>query len=243
MLRGEIMLYNSIFHRKSVRKYKKNDVDESTLEQIKTFIASVKPLFTDIKYEIKILTRGEVSNNWAPRYVAIYSEKKPGHLLNAGYLLQQVDLYVQSLGLGSCWIGLARPQESKTKRFGYIIMISVGYPEVDTVRNPSDFKRKNINEITDVDQVELMEAVRLAPSAVNSQPWYFKKSDDSIDVYRNKKGFHALALNTWNQIDVGIAILHLDLSLSNKQIKFEHYKKLSVAKKTGYEYVMSVKYQ
>jgi nitroreductase len=165
------MLYEAIFQRKSVRKYKRDDIEEALLHNIKLKIETLKPLFEDIGYEIKILRREEVSNNWAPSYIAIYSEKKPGYLLNAGYLLQQIDLFVQSIGLGSCWIGLARPHLSKQKRYGFVIMLSVGYPEQDISRTKEDFKRKTLLEITDIEDSNLMEAVRLAPSAVNSQPW------------------------------------------------------------------------
>jgi nitroreductase len=234
------MLYEAIFQRKSVRKYKKDDIEEALLHNIKLKIETLKPLFEDIGYEIKILRREEVSNNWAPSYIAIYSEKKPGYLLNAGYLLQQIDLFVQSIGLGSCWIGLARPHLSKQKRYGFVIMLSVGYPEQDISRTKEDFKRKTLLEITDIEDSNLMEAVRLAPSAVNSQPWFFAKSEDGIDIYRSKKGFHALALNTWNQIDIGIAIIHLELSLQHQNKSYEYFKKINSKKRPGFEYVLSV---
>jgi nitroreductase len=235
------MLYEAIFRRKSVRKYKKDEIEQTLLNKIEVSIGQAKPLFEDIGYEIKLLKKEEVSNNWAPSYIAIYSEKKAGYLLNAGYLLQQIDLFVQSIGLGSCWIGLARPQFSKQKRYGYVIMLSIGYPEKEVIRSKEDFKRKNITEITDVEDVSLMEAVRLAPSAVNSQPWFFAKADDGIDIYRSKKGFHALALNTWNQIDIGIAILHLEISMKHHNISFEYFKKINSKKRPGFEYVLSVK--
>jgi len=234
------MLYETIFSRKSVRKYTKDDIEENVLNKIKGFIDNVIPLFEHVGYEIKILGKGEVTNNWAPRYIAIYSEKKNGYLLNAGYLLQQVDLYVQSIGLGSCWIGLARPHPTKNK-YGFIIMLSVGYPLEDKKRELGEFKRKELKEITNFEDAEIMEPVRLAPSADNSQPWYYLKTNESIDLYRNKKGFHALALNHWNQLDMGISLLHFELSLRHHNKKFEYFKKLSVEKLNGFEYVLSVK--
>jgi len=233
------MLYETMFKRKSVRRYKKDDLDPTTIEKIKEAIKSVKPLFEDVKFEVRFLEKNESSNNWAPRYLAIFSEKKNGYLLNAGYVLQQLDLYVQSIGLGSCWVGLAIPFVSKPK-YSFVIMIAVGYPLDETVRELSDFKRKNLAEITDSEDEPLMQPVRLAPSAVNSQPWYFKKSEDGFDVYRNKKGLSVLALNNWNKIDIGIALLHLRLSIEQRGNGFEFFKKINSSKISGYDYMLSV---
>ena len=45
-----------------------------------------------------------------------------------------------------------------------------------------------------------LEMVRLAPSAVNSQPWYFVHDGHIIHTYCKRKG---------NRLDVGIALAHL----------------------------------
>ena len=46
------------------------------------------------------------------------------NLENAGFIFQQVDLYIQSLGLGSCWVGLGRPKgaavKNKENKWGFV---------------------------------------------------------------------------------------------------------------------------
>ncbi len=41
----------------------------------------------------------------------ISSENTEGYLMNIGFIFQQMDLYLSSIGLGSCWLGMAKPTE------------------------------------------------------------------------------------------------------------------------------------
>ncbi len=237
------MLYETIFQRKSVRKYEDKPIEESILNEITDFASKVRVLFEDIKYEIKILDRSKVTNNWSPKYVAFYSEKKMGYLYNAGYIMQQLDLFIQSKGLGSCWLGFTKPNMPKQK-YGYVIMIAFGYPQDKTIREQKDFKRKKIQDIGVFEDESLLEAVRLAPSAVNSQPWHIEQDDNVFDFYQNKKGIKGITLGfNWNKIDMGIAILHFDLALKKKKKKFRYFKKINYNKKMGYEYILSIEVQ
>ena len=54
------------------------------------------------------------------------------------------------------------------------------------VRDIDGFKRKALLEISD-NCDERLRVAQLAPSAINSQPWYFKHSDDGFDVYQYKQ--------------------------------------------------------
>ena len=55
-----------------------------------------------------------------------------------------------------------------------------------------------------------MEPARLAPSAINSQPWYFKHTEDGFDVYQIRQNIlKRQVLKKWNPIDVGIALAHM----------------------------------
>lgn len=52
---------------------------------------------------------------------------------------------------------------------------------------------------------------RLAPSAANTQTWYFTHNDDgSYNLYRNKRKIRLnKKMDAWNQIDMGIALAHI----------------------------------
>jgi nitroreductase len=105
-------LYETIFKRKSIRKYSQTLLPEKELSKLSNFIKELKPLYPAIITEINIVTpkdvKGLIQVN-APYYIASFSETKNGYLLNMGFLLQQIDLYLSANGLGSCWQGWPKP--------------------------------------------------------------------------------------------------------------------------------------
>ena len=148
--------------------------------------------------------------------MAIYSEKKENYLENVGFIFQQVCLYMQSMGLGNCWVGLASP---KSKRDNFVIVIAFGKSE-DISRQLNQFKRKSKKDFSDTDDERLNPAY-YAPSAVNSQPWYFKKTSDGYDSYQIRHNLVKRKLfGKWNPIDIGICLAHLYVSYP-ASFKFE----------------------
>jgi hypothetical protein len=204
---------------------------------IHDFMAKVKPLDDSIDYRYDILNADEVNirTRWsAPYYLALYSEKKGNYMENIGFVFQQLSLYLQSIGIGSCWVGMASP---KVKSDNFIITISFGRSD-DITRDLSRFKRKSLMKISDMEDERLIPA-RLAPSAINSQPWYFKHVDGGFDVYQKKQNIlKRQVLKNWNPIDVGIALAHMYVANENT---FEFYKKTDFENVKGYTYTGSIK--
>ena len=108
-------------------------------------------------------------------------------------MLQQMDLYLSASGIGSCWQGIPKPTKEvlQGSTLEFIILIAFGKPAETLHRsNLSGFKRKPLNEITDIkDTAKILEAAHLAPSAGNSQPWFFTGDENMIHVYSNKPSF------------------------------------------------------
>ena len=155
-------LASQIFIRKSCRKYLDDEIDMS---QIHEFMSTVKPLIPEINYSYKILTRDEVSlkTRWsAPYYLAIYSDKKENYGLNIGFIFQQLSLYMQSLNIGSCWVGMGSVKEKDPE---FVILMSFGKSN-DLKRDISKFKRKSLSKISDIED-EKLKVAQLAPSAVS----------------------------------------------------------------------------
>ena len=201
-------LASQIFIRKSCRKYLDDEIDMAPIHE---FMSTVKPLIPEINYSYNILTKDEVSlkTGWsAPYYLAIYSEKKENYGLNIGFIFQQLSLYMQSLDIGSCWVGMGSVKEKNPE---FVILISFGKSN-DLKRDISKFKRKSLSKISDRED-EKLKVAQLAPSAVNSQPWYFKHTDEGYDVFKVKYNIvKRKILGKWNDIDVGIALSHLYVS-------------------------------
>jgi nitroreductase len=222
----EVDIYDVIFKRKSIRKYDNSPLDEELLNRISEELNNLTPLHDDIKIDIKIISCDDVKlrgMKQAPHYLAIFSEKKDGYLTNLGFMLQQMDLLFSASGIGSCWQGIPSPKGNvlKSSDLDFIILIAFGIPTEPLYRgDTSEFKRKSLEDITDIgDAKELLEPVRLAPSAINSQPWFFTGTKDIIFACSNKPNFlKAMLVNKYIPIDVGIAIYHLTISA-------EHFKK------------------
>lgn len=224
--------------RKSARKYLDEKISDDDLTLIKDFINEVKPLNDSISFSYDILTKDDVNlkTRWsAPYYLAIYSEKDENYMENIGFVFQQVSLFMQSIDIGSCWVGLGKP---KAEKDNFIILMAFGKSN-DKTRNLNEFKRKRMDEFADHKDDSLIPAY-YAPSAVNSQPWYFTHTNDGFDVYQKQQNLLKRKLfGKWNPIDMGICLSHLYITYQNT-FKFEIKEKYE--KLDGYRYVGSISF-
>jgi len=239
-------LYETIFKRKSIRKYESDPLDQSTLEMVRSEIASLKPMVPGIRTEIRMLGTDDVKGMFkadAPHYLAIYSEQKEGFAANAGFMLQQLDLFFSASGIGCCWQGGPKPTKKVEPIAGleFVIILAFGRP-AETLHRKSvaEFKRRNLSEISDIKGLDdLLEPVRLAPSGVNNQSWYYRGDASRVDAYHAK----SMITDQMNQINVGIGVCHLWLSA------LHHHKEIVLSIENpgedrtpkGYRYVVSAK--
>lgn len=242
-------LYETIFKRRSIRKYDMTPVTEATLTKVKQFASSAKPLDQSIKYEFLYLATEDVKNLLpikAPHYICLYSEKKDNYLMNAGFLLQQIDLFLSASNLASCWLGMAKPTKQVPEQqngLEFVIMLAFGNSNEPIHRiDTTAFNRKSITEISKIEGAkEILEPVRIAPSASNTQPWFFSGELNEIIVSREKLNLIKAPLyGKMNQIDIGIALCHLLLSLEHqgKTASFDFQK---IPAPSGYEFMVRVK--
>ena len=226
-------LSNQIYVRKSCRKYLDDEIDMSAIRE---FLDNVEPLNSEINYSYEILTKDKLNirTRWkAPYYLALYSERNDKYGVNLGFIFQQLSLFLQSLDIGSCWVGMATLKENNPE---FVIAIAFGKSD-DLTRDISQFKRKNLSEICDFEDEKLI-PVQIAPSAVNSQPWYFKHTDEGFDVYKVKHNIvKRKILGKWNDVDIGIALAHMYVS-NPETFEFEVKDKKDIK---GHTYVGSVK--
>ena len=225
-------LNEMIFKRKSCRSFTNVPVDASTIDTIKAF--PMKPLYPGIKVHWDIVPRNQVKCicPWTtPQLITIYSEEVDGYLENIGFLFQQMDLYLQTLGLGVCWLGMGRMNPRTTQQvegMKFVIMLAFGHPRGDQLRQDlKGFKRKSMEQITDRPDPRL-EPARLAPSAVNSQPWFFAHEGDTVHVWCSKKG---------SRLDSGIALAHLYVS---NEAAFRFVRADHITDLPGYTYIGSI---
>ncbi len=243
-------LYPTIFKRKSIRKYSLIPLDKKTLSEIAKYISSVKALVPGINTEMQIVGQEDVKlliPIKAPHYLLFYSENKEGYLMNAGYMLQQVDLFLSANSIGSCYIGMGQPTKGESE-LEFVMIIAFGNPTELVHRiNASEFKRKSLLQITDVtNNNRLLETARLAPSASNGQPWFFTGSNGIIHAYCSKPNFiKALLYEKMNKIDMGIALCHLVISAEHVgyEVGIVRDTKAEAHAPKGYYYIATMQYK
>ena len=227
-------LFEMIEKRKSTRSFTDKTLEDAMLSGILEFAENAVPLteFTKtigpmsgrIDTGFKLLGANEAKGMFAvkaPHYIALYSKVTEGYLSNAGFIMQQIDLYLSSLGLGSCWLGQAKPAEKKLYDLEFVIVLAFGEPAESPCRDASEFKRSPINEISDGADKRI-EYARLAPSAINGQPWFFICRKDGLHIFWKKLSIvKAFVLESLRHIDMGIVLCHLWLASHNFNMPFE----------------------
>ncbi|MBQ3107878.1 MAG: hypothetical protein IJC68_04620, partial [Firmicutes bacterium] len=226
-----VRLYEAVFYRKSVRQYKPEPLPMDELFALQQETKELEALLPEIPYAIEVVSQEKVKGLFtvkAPHYLCFYSkEGVEGMEENAGYIMEQMALILAARGLGACWLGAAKPPKPMKKSadgLDFVIMMAFGYPDEEPVRkDPKEFRRKPISEVTDVAECsELLEAVRLAPSAVNSQPWLVTGREGELLFSRIKPNLLKNPfMGPLNRIDMGIALLHFRVAaaFSGKAIR------------------------
>lgn len=227
-------LLNAVYKRKSMRKYSEVKLTDAELAAVKDYLQQAKPLCPEIKVDYEIVPCTETNCKFNAEYcLIVYSEEANLWLANVGYLLEQWDLYLASLNIGVCWYGMGKVDETEKNGLKYAILLSFGKcSEEDFRKNTDEFNRKQSSEIHvlegdlqgDPINARVWDIARLAPSAVNSQPWKVVENGNTLRVYREKGKTPVLSnvlFKHWNKVDIGIFLAFLDVALLNEGYAFE----------------------
>jgi len=161
-----------------------------------------------------------------------------------GYLVEQAILYATGLGLGTCWLGGTFTKGRFAARLGGLsrdeimpAVVSLGYPGDDGTARIHEREAGNrrlpasslffeglfgtpLALAPNDPYVAVLEAVRMAPSASNKQPWRLVRSGADWHFYLQRtkgygKGstlFAVLRLADLQRVDLGIALCHFELA-------------------------------
>lgn len=224
--------YDMIFKRKSFHLFRNVGSDRITdneLEEIRNAYPSFEKLYPDIRTDIRIVPASKVNFKRDAEYcILIYSEKKDNYLMNAGYIGEQLDLWLVAHHIGTLWFGIGRPDEPSYNGLEHVIMIAVRKVRDDAKYRKDMFaaKRKPLEEIWSGDDIGVAGIARFAPSACNSQPWYVENTEEKLTVFRYRKPgkrgiMPASAVSYYNRIDIGIYLCILEICLRKKGLSFD----------------------
>lgn len=233
-------LFDAISRRKSCRKYISEPLSEMQLEEIEMVLHTFEPLFPNasLNYRFVNETTG-MFNIKAPHYLVISGEGKEREKENAGFIGEQFMLWLDVHELGGVWLGSSKDATVQRNNFD-IIVIAFGKPEGSPHRELSEFKRKNISEITNNIGDECIKAVHLAPSGLNLQPWYFEKKGDRVLVYRQLLKPPTSLAYKLTKVDIGIALCHYAMACKHFGKNFRFTAEEPAEAKKGYEFFGAV---
>ncbi|MFA6338300.1 MAG: nitroreductase family protein [Saccharofermentanales bacterium] len=223
------MYYEMIFKRKSFHLFENiGNISDEELEELKAFIANVKPLDESIRFVTKIVPESQTSCKRGAQYcIEFYSEEKGNYLRNIGYIGEQIDLWLAERNIGALWFGLGKPKKKKEDNLKFIIMIAFAkMPEESFRQDMFKSKRKQLDEIWEGEKTSISDIIRFAPSACNTQPWLIENEGGYLNVYRykepGKRGIMpAKKVSYYNRIDIGIFMFFLETCLTHDRYTFE----------------------
>ena len=248
--------FEAIFSRRSIRHFQYETIEWDVIADILQFADNLPMLIDDIAVEFKLVSNIETKQGFhgpfhvrAPYYICISSEEKEDYLLNAVYLIQQLNLYIAAKGFGACVV-ISSPGSGlkATMKYEYVAALAFGKSVASPYRESSAAKRFPESELVvykeevtpDIKQV--LAAARLAPSTYNNQPWRFVVYNNRIHVFAKKNVFLAKALDYNKMIDMGIMMANLLLTAEELWVDVSLSKSESLKSKSlqNNEYVCTI---
>ena len=230
--------------RRSVRTYDGREISAADMEKLRGFMECAEnPYGQKVTFEVLSAAKeGLVCPVVSGTDVYVGGKIRVQEHMNEafGYSFEMLVMYAQSIGIGTVWLGgtmnrNAFEQAMKLSEDEVMPAASaLGYPaEKMSLREimmrkgigadsrlPFEtlfFDRSFENPLTGEKAGAFkgaLEAVRLAPSAVNRQPWRIVLTEDTAHFYlRRSKGFSVGKTLDMQKTDVGIAMCHFDLAV------------------------------
>ncbi len=153
-------------------------------------------------------------------YIALIGKKEAQLDEKLGYYGERIAIKAQMLGLNTCWVAMSfsKGVTKKSCRLGkdekLVCVLSLGYGETQGVAH----KSKALSELCKTYDGNMpewfqagMEAVALAPTAMNQQKFLFTLSEDDSVKATSLGGFYS-------KVDLGIVKYHFEAVSGHKTI-------------------------
>lgn len=139
-------------------------------------------------------------------YIAVVGKKGNDLDEKAGYYGEKLVLKAQELGLNTCWVAMSHGKSAAKVGKGekLAILISLGYGENQGIPHKSRPLAEVCNQLEGMPEwfAKGMEAVMLAPTAMNQQKFKFTLDGDKVEAVATG-GFYS-------KIDLGIVKYHFE---------------------------------
>ncbi len=246
---------NHIKARRSVRNFDGRALDEATKAQLMSYAKDIRnPFGLPVEFKYLETKRDGLSCpvvSGTELYVGGKIKNVPNANVAFGYTFEEFILYAQSLGLGTVWLGgtMNRDAYERAMDLEEDEMMPCATPVGYTAKKMSvreimmrkaikaderqpfeelffdgDFSKPLTKEKAGA-LLEPLEMVRLAPSAVNKQPWRVVTMENAAHFYlKRRKGStnesHEGKLDM-QKVDLGIALCHFALTAKENGLQLE----------------------
>ncbi len=259
-----------IRHRRSVRTFDGRDVEEAVLTELFARAEKIKnPFDIPVSFRLlKGKDHGLVCPviSGCDLYVGGKVENVPFACAAFGYSFEAFILCAEAMGLGTVWLGgtMNRGAYEAAMELGENEIMPCATPVGYTAKKMSvketvmrkavkadhrhpfedlfflnDFQTPLTREAAG-DLAEVLEMVRLGPSAVNNQPWRIVKAEGALHFYlKRSKGYSSEGRPDMQMVDMGIALCHFHLAARECGLTVEFSQADPQIPSCGGEYVAS----
>lgn len=235
-------IFETIKHRRSVRTFDGTALRPEDAQKILAFAEKLEnPYDLPVTWKLLDAKRHGLSSPvivGTDAYIAGKMRRAPHAEEAFGYMFEKVVLFAENLGVGTTWIAGTMNRDAFEKAMevaeGEVMpcVSPLGYPAKKMslresvmrkgVKADSRFEFGELFFDGSFDKpltreaagrlAEVLEAVRLAPSAVNKQPWRVVLCGEKAHFYeKQSRGYDS---GGWDiqKIDMGIALCHFELA-------------------------------
>lgn len=204
--------------RHSVRSYQKTPIDSETIQTLQKEIDACN---SESGLHIQLVTNEEKAFSGmmahygkfsgVQNYIALIGKKSSKLDEQIGYYGERIALFAQTLGLNTCWVamtfskGVTKSNCKLEKGEKIVCVLSLGYGETQGVAH----KSKPMEQLCNTDNPmpdwfrSGMEAVLLAPTAMNQQKFLITQKENTVKA-ESTGGFYS-------KVDLGIVKYHFEI--------------------------------
>ncbi len=206
----------AILERHSVRNFQDRKIAEDTVKRIEEKIRELNErsglhlqLVADAGNTYDRFMNKAMGLRTVPSVIACVGKEEEGLEKKIGYYGEKLVLYLQTLGLNSCWAGMFNRKAIKAEvkeDERLVISIAVGYGKDQGRPHRSKTMEQVIEGKTEKPEW-FMEGVRmalLAPTAINQQKFTIRLNEDDTVDFIDRKG-------PFSQVDLGIVKCHFEI--------------------------------
>lgn len=206
--------------RHSVRQYTDTPIEEEKREILDALIAQINQeagLHIQIFYEEPKCFSSFLAHygkfTGVKNYIALVGKKASDLEEKLGYYGEKLVLKAQELGLNTCWVALTHGKSAVQlgKNEKLVCLLSLGYG----ITQGEAHKSRQLDQICQASSampewfLQGMEAVLLAPTAMNQQKFFFTLLPDGTVKATAGRGFYT-------HVDLGIAAFHFEAVTGKK---------------------------